>query len=133
MQQILPPTYSIFDVYTSNKYISTNRKEYILIWNCKVTDITTICNTSAIYWDFTLMQYWCWVCSGKFDWTKMIKYELRWKIKDKSGQKDENTERQKDNSQDSEGFHPYFNELRWTNMNKSRQKGRQTRRRKDDE
>ena len=27
----------------------------------------------------------------------------------------ENTERQKDNTQDSEGFHPIFNELRLTN------------------
>ena len=35
-------------------------------------------------------------------------------IKDKSGQKDENTERQKDKTQDSEGFHPNFNELRCT-------------------
>ena len=75
----------------------------------------------------------------------MIKYELRWKIKDKSGQKDENTERQKDNTQDSEGFHPNFNELRWTNMNKyelqkinwdkktNRQKGRKVKRQKVDE
>ena len=36
----------------------------------------------------------------------MNKHELRQIIKDKSGQKDENTERQKDNTQDSEGFHP---------------------------
>ena len=43
---------------------------------------------------------------------------LRWTIKDKSGQKDENIERRKDNTQDSEGFHPNLNELRWTNMNK---------------
>ena len=42
----------------------------------------------------------------------MNKHEPRQVIKDKSGQKDENTERQKDNTQDSEGFHPYFNELR---------------------
>ena len=48
----------------------------------------------------------------------MYEYDLRWIISDKSGQKDENTERQKDNTQDSEGFHPNFNELRWTNMNK---------------
>ena len=33
-------------------------------------------------------------------------------IKDKSGRKDESTERQKDNTQNSEGFHPNFNELR---------------------
>ena len=39
-------------------------------------------------------------------------------IKDKSGLKDQNTERQKDNAQDWEGVHPNFNELRWTNMNK---------------
>ena len=32
--------------------------------------------------------------------------------KDKSGQKDENTERQKDITQDSKGFHSNFNELR---------------------
>ena len=48
----------------------------------------------------------------------MNKYELRWIIKDKSVQKDENTERQKDNTQDSEGFHMNFNELRWTSMKK---------------
>ena len=41
---------------------------------------------------------------GKFQRTKMKGYELRRIIKDKSGQKDENTERQKDNTQDSEGF-----------------------------
>ena len=50
----------------------------------------------------------------------MKKDELRWIIKDKSRQKDENTERQKDNKQDSERFHPNFNELedelRGTNM-----------------
>ena len=33
-------------------------------------------------------------------------------------QKDENRERQKDNTHDSEGFHPNFNQLRETNMNK---------------
>ena len=49
---------------------------------------------------------------------EMNKYELRWKIEDKSWQKDENTGRQKDNIPDSESFHPNFNELRWTNMNK---------------
>ena len=38
-------------------------------------------------------------------------------IKNKSKQKDENTERQKDNTQDSEGFHPNFDELIWTNIN----------------
>ena len=48
----------------------------------------------------------------------MNEYELRWIIKDKSGQKEENTERQKYNTQDSKGFHPNFNELRWTNINK---------------
>ena len=50
----------------------------------------------------------------------MNEYELRRIIEDKSGQKDENTERQKDNKQDSERFHPNFNELedelRGTNM-----------------
>ena len=46
------------------------------------------------------------------------KYELRWIVKDKSGQKGENTERQKNITQDSEGFHLNFNELRWTDMNK---------------
>ena len=40
----------------------------------------------------------------------MNEYELRLIIKDKSGQKDENAGRQKDNTQDSEGFQ--FNELR---------------------
>ena len=39
-------------------------------------------------------------------------------IKDKSVQKDENRDRQKDNTHDSEGFHPNFNQLRETNMNK---------------
>ena len=39
--------------------------------------------------------------------TKMNKYELKWIIKDKSVQKDENTERQKDNI-------PKF---KWTKMN----------------
>ena len=48
----------------------------------------------------------------------MNEYELSQIIKDKSGQKDENTERQKDNTQDSEGFHMNFNELRWTSMKK---------------
>ena len=48
----------------------------------------------------------------------MNEYELRWMIKDKSGQKVENAERQKDNTQDLEGFHPNFNELRWSYMNK---------------
>ena len=67
------------------------------------------------------MQLWCWVCSGKFQWIKMNEYELKWIIKDKSGQKDENTERQKDNTQDSEGFHPNFNKLGWTNINKYEQ------------
>ena len=74
----------------------------------------------------------------------MYEYDLRWIISDKSGQKDENTERQKDNTQDSEGFHPNFNELRWTNMNKyelqkinwdkktNRKKFRNIRRWKDD-
>ena len=62
---------------------------------------------------------------------------------DKSGQKDENTERQKDNTQDSEGLHPNFNELRWTNMSKplkinldnkiNGQKGRKIKGQKDDE
>ena len=46
----------------------------------------------------------------------MKEYELKWIIKDKSGQNDENTERQKDNTHDSEGFHPNFNELIWTNI-----------------
>ena len=36
----------------------------------------------------------------------MDEYELRWIIQDKSGQKDKNTERQKDNTQDSEGIQP---------------------------
>ena len=40
----------------------------------------------------------------------MNEYELSQIIKDKSGQKDENTERQKDNTQ--EGFHLNLNELR---------------------
>ena len=35
----------------------------------------------------------------------MNEYELRM-VKDELGQKDENTERHKDNTQDSEGFHP---------------------------
>ena len=47
----------------------------------------------------------------------MNEYELRRILKYKSGQKAENTERQKDNTHDSEGFHPNFNELKWTNMN----------------
>ena len=58
---------------------------------------------------------------GKFQRTKMNGYELRWIIKDESGQKYENTERQKDNTQDSEGFHPNFNKLGWTNINKYEQ------------
>ena len=41
----------------------------------------------------------------------MNEYELKFIIKDKSVQKNENTERQKDNTQDSEGFHPNFNEV----------------------
>ena len=43
---------------------------------------------------------------------------LRWTIKDKSGQKDENIERRKDNTQDSEGFYQNFNEVGWNNINK---------------
>ena len=35
----------------------------------------------------------------------MNEYKLRWIIRDKSGHKDENTERQKDNTQDLEGIH----------------------------
>ena len=42
----------------------------------------------------------------------MNDYDLRSIISDESGQKDENTESQKDNSQDLEGFHPNFNDLR---------------------
>ena len=42
----------------------------------------------------------------------MNEYDLRSIISDESGQKDENTERQKDNTQDLEGFHPNFNDLR---------------------
>ena len=37
-------------------------------------------------------------------------------MKDKSGLKGENAERQKDNTEDSGGFHLNFNELRWTNI-----------------
>ena len=55
----------------------------------------------------------------------MKEYELSQIIKDKSGQKDKNTERQKDrktkirnsNTQDSEDCQTYTNELRSTNMN----------------
>ena len=35
-----------------------------------------------------------WVCFGKFQWTKMNEYEVKWMIKDKWVQKDENIERQ---------------------------------------
>ena len=56
-------------------------------------------------------------CKASAEWTKQAS-EAWWAIKDKSGQKDENTERQKDNTQDSEGFHPNANELRSINMNK---------------
>ena len=45
----------------------------------------------------------------KKDSAKMNEYKLRWTIKDKSGQKDENTERQKDHIQDSKGFHISMN------------------------
>ena len=55
---------------------------------------------------------------NKKDSAKMNEYKLRWTIKDKSGQKDKNTERQKDNTQDSKGFHLNINELRRTNLNK---------------
>ena len=52
----------------------------------------------------------------------MNEFELRGIIKDESGQNDEDAERRryrktKDKTQDSEGFHPNFNELRLTNMN----------------
>ena len=60
----------------------------------------------------------------------MNEYELRRIIKDKSGQKDENTERQKDNTQDSEGFHPNANELRWIIQDKIRAKRRKYRKTK---
>ena len=50
---------------------------------------------SAIYWDFTYMQHWCWVCSGIFQWTKMNEYKLRWLIDDRSAQGGKNTERHK--------------------------------------
>ena len=68
----------------------------------------------------------------------MKEYELSWIIQDQGGKR---RKRQKDNTQDSEGF----NELRWTHMNKyelsnidqdkrtNRQKGRKMRRQKDDE
>ena len=42
----------------------------------------------------------------------MNEYELSQIIKDKSGQKDENTKIQKDNTQDLERFHLNFNKLR---------------------
>ena len=45
----------------------------------------------------------------------MDEYELRWIIKDKSGQKDENTERQTDRTRKASTS----NEQRWTNMNKN--------------
>ena len=41
----------------------------------------------------------------------MKEYEVSQIIKDKSGQRDENTEKQKDKTQDSEGFNPNFNEV----------------------
>ena len=53
-----------------------------------------------------------WVCSVKFQWTKMNEYELRWIIKDKSMHKDKNTERQKDTTP----------EYQWTKMNKYEKK-----------
>ena len=43
--------------------------------------------------------------------TNMKNMNMKINNKDKSGQKDENTERQQDNTQDPEGFHPNFNEL----------------------
>ena len=57
---------------------------------------------SAIYWDFTLMN----IDVEFAQQIPMNEYELWWIINDKSGQKDENTARQKDNTQDSEGIHP---------------------------
>ena len=46
----------------------------------------------------------CWVCSAKFQWTKMNEY----KQKTNQGR---TTKKQKDNTQVSEGVHPNFNEV----------------------
>ena len=74
---------------------------------------------SAIYWNFTWINID--VCSANSNEpSKINEYELRWIIKDKSGQKDENTGRQNDNTQAWEGFQPNFNERGWTNMNYKR-------------
>ena len=62
--------------------------------SCTLNDTKNIWDMSAIYLDFTKMQHWCWVCTGKLQWTKMNEYKIRWITKDKSGQKGENTERQ---------------------------------------
>ena len=55
----------------------------------------------------TLLKY---TIDVEFALANSHEYEPRWISKDKSGQKDENTERQKDNTQ--EGFHLNLNELR---------------------
>ena len=81
----LTSTLSKLNAYTSHR---NKWNKYIHLWNCKVTDITNICDISAIYRNFTKLQHWYWVCSGKFHWTKMNEFDLRWIIKDKSGHKD---------------------------------------------
>ena len=48
----------------------------------------------------------------------MNEFELRWIIKDKSVEKDENTEGQKDNTQDSEGTKMKKYELLKVNLDK---------------
>ena len=48
LQQILPPTLSISNVHTSNKYITTNTMS-IYFYKVAHYDLTNICKMSAIY------------------------------------------------------------------------------------
>ena len=48
LQQILPPTLSISNVHTSNKYITTNTMS-IYFYKVAHYDVTNICKMSAIY------------------------------------------------------------------------------------
>ena len=48
MQQILPPTLSVSNVHTSNKYITTNTMS-IYFYKVAHYDVTNICKMSAIY------------------------------------------------------------------------------------
>ena len=78
-------------------------------WN-----LSQIATFLATNWDegyLTLLK-----CNIDVEFDLANSKEPKWIFKDKSEQKDENLDRQKDNTLDSEGIHPNFNELRWINV-----------------